>query len=121
MIANLEVPVIATADTPALDELIPLRELAAQLPRRRGGKKTHVATVYRWTDRGIRGVRLRYVQCGSVRCSTVAWAHEFFAALTARDRQGSPMPVAHLAIRTPAARREAIERADRELDGMRVR
>jgi hypothetical protein len=111
-IANLEAPVIATADSPALDYLIPLNELAAQLPRRRGGRKTHVATLYRWTDRGIRGQRLRYVQCGSVRCSTVAWVHQFFAALTAAPTTPAAAP---LAGRTSAARRKAIEAADHEL------
>jgi hypothetical protein len=109
--------VIATADSPALDDLIPLRELAAQLRSRTPGKKIHVATLYRWTDRGIRGQRLRYVQCGSVRCSTIAWVHEFFTALAAAPTTPAAAP---LAGRTPAARRKAIEAADRELERMGV-
>jgi hypothetical protein len=108
----------ATADDPALDDLIPLRELAAQLPRRRGGKKTHVATLYRWTDHGIRGHRLQFVQCGVVRCSTVAWVYEFFAALAAAPTTPAAAP---LAGRTPAARRKAIEAADRDLELMGLR
>jgi hypothetical protein len=103
---------IAT-DAPALDELIALKDLAALLPRRRGGKKTHVATLFRWTTCGLHGQRLRYVQVGNTRCSTVAWAHEFFGALA----RAPPTPAATpLAGRTPAARRKAIEAADRELD-----
>jgi hypothetical protein len=105
--------VLANADTPALDELIPLRELAAQLPRRRGGKKTNVATLYRWTNSGIRGVRLRYAQCGSVRCSTIAWVHKYFAALGAADAATSAP-----AGRTAAQRARALEATDRELDRM---
>jgi hypothetical protein len=31
---------MVATDAPALDELIPLKDLAALLPRRRGGKKT---------------------------------------------------------------------------------
>ena len=107
----------ATLDTPALADLSPLRDLAPRLPCRRRGRKTHVATLYRWTDRGIRGQRLRYVQCGSVRCSTVAWVHEFFAALAAAPTTPAAAP---LAGRTPAARRKAIEAADRELERMGI-
>jgi hypothetical protein len=111
--------VIAT-DAPALDELISLKDLAALLPRRRGGKKTHVATLFRWTNCGLHGQRLRYVQVGNTRCSTVTWAHEFFTALASKSHSDAPAPTtpsaAPLATRTPAARRKAIEAADRELE-----
>jgi hypothetical protein len=100
-------------DAPALDELIPLKDLAALLPRRRGGKKTHVATLFRWTTCGLQGQRLRYLQVGNTRCSTVAWVLEFFAALAAAPMTLAAAP---LAGRTPAARRNAIEAADRELE-----
>jgi hypothetical protein len=108
---------MVATDAPALDELIPLKDLAALLPRRRGGKKTHVATLFRWTTCGLHGQRLRYVQVGNTRCSTVTWAHEFFAALAA-----APMTLAApLSTRTPAARQKAIEAADRELERRGVR
>lgn len=70
---------------PKLGELIPLKQLAAQLPGRGGSKNKHVATLYRWTNEGVQGQRLRYVQVGDMRCSTVAWVHEFFARLTAAN------------------------------------
>lgn len=104
----------APDDTPSLADLIPLRTLAAQLPRRRAGKKTHVAAVYRLTERGLHGVRLRFVQVGDTRCSTLAWVNEFFAALTARSESANA-PAAP-ASRTPASRRKAVEAADRELE-----
>jgi hypothetical protein len=121
MIASPDTP----ADTAAAEyaELIPLRDAATMLPRRRCGKKTHVATLYRWTDRGIRGTRLRYVQCGSVRCTTSAWLDDFFAKLTAaagavRTEAGTTAPP--LASRTTAARRRAIDAAERKLDTLGV-
>jgi hypothetical protein len=113
---------IAT-DAPALDELIPLRELAARLPRRRKNKKTHVATLYRWTDHGCRGRKLRYIQCGATRCSTLAWVHEFFDALAAPTRDEAAVSpdalIAPLSGRTPAARRKAMEKADRDIAQMK--
>jgi hypothetical protein len=110
----------ATTVSPALNHLRPLRQLAAQLRSRTPGKRIHVATLYRWTDRGLRGQRLRYVQVGNTRCSTVEWALEFFAALASKSHLDAPAPAAPsaapLATRTPAARRKAIEAADRELE-----
>src|SRR4051794_8032975 len=73
-----------------LDDLIPLRDVPALLPRGRGGKRVHIATLYRWTDRGCRGVRLRHVQCGATRATTRQWLADFLAALTAA---GSAPPV----------------------------
>jgi hypothetical protein len=123
-VANLEVYMIATTDSPALNHLRPLRQLAAQLRSRILGKRIHVATLYRWTDRGLRGQRLRYVQVGNTRCSTVAWVHEFFAALADKCHGDAPAPTtpsaAPLATRTRAARRKAIEAADRELERMGI-
>lgn len=93
-----------------LHELITLKQAAAELPSGRPGKRRHVASLYRYTDPGLHGVRLRYVQVGSTRCTTREWLHEFFEALAeARDGKGAPdLPVA------PASRRRAIEAADRE-------
>jgi hypothetical protein len=67
-----------------LTERVPLAQAAAELPCRRAGKRTHVATLYRWTQRGCRGVRLRYVMVGVTRCTTRQWLNEFFDELTSR-------------------------------------
>jgi hypothetical protein len=98
-----------------LSELITLRQAATELPRRRAGRKTAVQTVYRWSNPpGCRGVVLRTVQAGSVRCTTRQWLAEFIEALTAA-RSGERVP--H---RTPSARRRATEGVDRELDRLGV-
>ena len=52
------------------EELISLTEAARLLPRRRKGKRPHVATLYRWSIRGVRGVCLETVQVGGTRCTS---------------------------------------------------
>lgn len=62
-----------------------LTEAAARLPRRRGGKKTNVATLYRWSTRGIRGVTLETLQIGGTRCTSDQALQRFFERLSAAD------------------------------------
>jgi hypothetical protein len=97
------------------DELITLRQAAAELPRRRAGRKTHVSCVYRWTTAGCRGVRLRYAQCGATRCTSRAWLREFFDALTA-----ATMPAGATPLRASARRQQELARVDAELDARGV-
>ncbi len=40
-----------------------LAEVAGKLPRL-GGRQIHTSTLWRWTSRGIRGVRLEHVKLG---------------------------------------------------------
>jgi hypothetical protein len=54
----------------------------------RRGKHVNLATIYRWCTRGIRGVRLEYLQCGGTRVTTAAALLRFFAALTHRNSTG---------------------------------
>lgn len=46
------------------EELLTFSEAARRLPRRRGGAKTAVSTLWRWSKRGSRGVYLRVVRVG---------------------------------------------------------
>lgn len=100
-----------------LTELVSLAQVASELPCRRGGRKTHVATLYRWTTHGCRGVKLRFSQVGATRCTTREWLAEFFDRLTmaASGEDASPKSRDRESVRTPAARRQAAERAGREL------
>jgi hypothetical protein len=79
----------------------------------------HVATLYRWTTRGCRGVPLRYVQRGATRCTTREWLEEFFDELTLAspksrsplgDRRGFPT------IRSAKQFAERASEAGRDLD-----
>lgn len=78
-----------------LEPPIPLREVPqlAWIPKRRRGRRIHVATIHRWCAHGIRGRRLEYVQVGGTRVTTEAALHRFFASLTEPPQ---PTPTTHL-------------------------
>lgn len=64
----------------------PLTDTAARLPRRRGGKKVNVAMLYRWSTRGLRGVKLETIQIGGTRCTSDEALQRFFERLSPADR-----------------------------------
>lgn len=48
----------------ASEILVPLRDVPRCLPPRPNGKRLHVSAVYRWTLRGVKGVRLETIRVG---------------------------------------------------------
>jgi hypothetical protein len=103
-------------DETRLDEYITLAQAAAELPARRGGRRTTLQCLYRWTGRGCRGVKLQFIQIGATRCVTRRFLADFFEALT-RDSIGTAE--SGPPIRTPAARRKAIEKAKRDFEAIK--
>lgn len=96
---------------------IPLAEvpLLDFMPRRRNGKPIHTSTIYRWADRGLKGCRLETTSVGGLRCTTESKLRRFFGTLSgepvdagAPDRHGC----------RPIRRKEAIEKAGRELEAL---
>lgn len=78
-------------------------------PRRRKGKKPHVATIYRWAKQGCRGVRLEAIRVGGTVCTSREAVQRFCDRLTAIDN-GEPGPP------TPThARKASIRRAEETL------
>jgi hypothetical protein len=61
------------------------------MPRRHKGRTVHIATVFRWAQRGVRGVRLEVARVGGVTCTTEAAVRRFIAALSA-PRVSDPAP-----------------------------
>jgi len=90
------------------ESVVSLTEAAGHLPRRRN-KPVHVATLYRWAQRGIRGVRLETIQCGGAKCTSLEALQRFFEQLSGEDGGHRDD------YRTPAQRRRAQEQAEREL------
>jgi len=66
----------------ANEDVMSLTEAARILPKRRAGKRTHVATLYRWSTKGLRGVKLEVIQVGATRCTSREAIQRFFDALS---------------------------------------
>lgn len=87
---------IRLADVPKLD----------WLPRRSGGGRLHLSTLYRWVQRGLRGLRLETIQCGGTRCTTEAALLRFFGALG--KPVSDPYPTAAPRLRSQYQRAERL-------------
>ena len=94
------------------EELIRLVDVPSLpwLPLRPNGKRGSRPTVYRWAYTGVRGVKLRTLCVGGVRCTTRTWLLQFFEELSG----DAAAPTAAPPRRTPTQRDRARERAHRE-------
>lgn len=59
------------------EELLTFPQAARLLPRRRGGSRVATSTIWRWSQRGSRGVLLRVVRVGGNVYTTRAALNEF--------------------------------------------
>src|SRR4051812_43788931 len=57
------------------------------LPQRRRGKRPHVATLYRWAQRGIRGIRLETIRVGGTLCTSAEAIQRFFQQLSCENHE----------------------------------
>src|SRR4051794_26071708 len=71
------------------ESVITLANAAEALPRRRGGRKTHVSTLYRWATIGCRGVQLETIQIGATRCTSREALQRFFERLSLPTQAGA--------------------------------
>lgn len=92
------------------ETVVSLTEAAKELPKRRAGKKPHVATLYRWASRGMRGVRLETLQVGGTLCTSLEALQRFFNCL-------SPNSTSSPTTTIPNRRRE-VQAAQQKLTGM---
>ncbi len=53
------------------EEVVSLTDATKHLPKRRAGKCPHVATLYRWAQQGVRGVKLETIQVGGTLCTSL--------------------------------------------------
>ena len=91
------------------EELIPIRLVPRRLPPRPSGRPVHVSAVYRWVQRGVRGVRLDAIRIGGTTYTSQEALQRFG---TTSDAPTSAPPAATV------ARAGQIERAARRLDEM---
>ena len=95
----------------SLERVVSLTEATQYLPRRRAGKKPNVATLYRWAQQGVRGIRLETICVGATRCTSVEALQRFFDALTLQAEPKTVVPQP----RQPAHRQKAIAAAEKRL------
>jgi len=91
------------------ETILSLAQAARSVPGR-SGCGVHAATIWRWMQRGIRGVRLETILIGGIRYTSQEALHSFFNATTAAA-DGLP-PV----VKNAEHRQKAIEAAERQLD-----
>src|SRR6185312_2798821 len=92
------------------EPLIPFTQAAAHVPRRRRGRKTSVATLYRWAIRGLRGVVLETLQVGGTKCTSLQALQRFFNRLSATNPANAP------AGPPDSYAEQRVEQVDRELN-----
>lgn len=93
----------------SIEQAIPLSLAAREIPNRRGSRGVNVATVWRWMQRGIRGIKLETILIGGQRMTTREAMRRFFAATTAAADGTAP------SVAAPRQRQKQIEAAEREL------
>ena len=72
------------------ETMIPLKAAVDWIARRTGGHRPHIATLHRWADRGVRGVRLEVVNIGHVRFTSVEALVRFMSASPQRSAPTRP-------------------------------
>ena len=80
---------------PRNEELIRLTDVPKLkwLPGGRGKKKLHISTVFRWAQRGRRGVRLETIEVSGAKCTTESALVRFFRGVTELADTPSDMAV----------------------------
>lgn len=85
--------------------LMALRDVPRCLPPRPNGKRLHISAVYRWTLRGVKGVRLETVKIGGTAYTSREAIQRFSERLS--GELPSPQPVKEVS----RARQRQIEQA----------
>ena len=94
------------------EQLIPIRDVPKRLPPRTSGKRLHISAVYRWIQRGVRGVRLESIKLGGTTYTTVEALQRFSNNLSSGvDMTVQSQPTAR-------ARQRQIDRASQEVDSI---
>lgn len=93
------------------EQVVTLATSTKFLPKRRKGARPNVATLYRWAQTGVRGIRLETLMVGGTRCTSMEALQRFFDAITAACEPTTPS----IAPRHTTARRRQIEAAEKRL------
>lgn len=91
----------------ASENVITLTNATQYLPKRRKGQRPHPATMFRWAQKGVRGIVLETLRVGGTLCTSTEALQRFCERCT--NPTASPG-------RTTRARQKAFDDAARELD-----
>ena len=64
------------------ETILSFSEVCRRLPRRRAGRPLHPATLYRWANPGLRGIKLETIQVGGTLCTSLEALQRFFDKLS---------------------------------------
>jgi len=92
------------------EEVITLTEAAKRLPSLRAGSRPHICTMYRWAQRGIRGVRLETARLGGTTVTSIEAIQRFSERCSGTDPKSVPSK----------ASERSIERKQRECEALGV-
>lgn len=92
------------------ETVISFADAARRVPSFRTGKRTHVATLFRWAKHGVGGVKLESARLGGRTITSVEALQRFSDALSRERDDAPPAP-----IRTAPSRRKAVELAESDL------
>ena len=62
------------------EDLLTLKQAAKAVPRPKGRKPVHYATIYRWVNTGVRGTKLETIKIGQQYMTSVQRIHAFLEA-----------------------------------------
>jgi hypothetical protein len=104
------------------ETLLTFAQAAAEMPRRRQGKRVSVVTIWRWTKQGSHGIVLETLETPSGKITSKEALARFLQALT-ELRQGAPSLPSHVQgrYRSPSRRQRDSEHAESKLNGRRAR
>lgn len=98
------------------ENLLPLTRVPRILPKQPGGTSVHVATIYRWISRGIRGTRLETIRIGGRRYTSVEAVDRFIRATSEQSCSvGSNECISQTAKHNRRRHRPAVKRALEEI------
>jgi len=84
-----------------------LKEASKVIPGIRGGKKPHIASLYRWCKKGVNGVKLESIQVGGTLCTSLQAIQRFCNKLSEPEQAE---------IKGQAQQNATLNRREREID-----
>ena len=76
------------------EERIPIHKVTAYIAKRYGGKRPSISSAYRWTLKGVRGIRLETECVGRTPYTSIAAIDRFIEAVSAARTQATPSQTA---------------------------